>query len=812
MIWESIAWMTAIDLGIATLAIALIMLFRSHRVEVRRLGLSGGLALLLAGLSITALFYLLDLATMHALPPLIGEPRAMALMRDLHLNWNWLSTGISVGLVGLGLGLLLRRLIPAAAAALERSEESVTALSGREGELKRRVEAGERRYRDLVDGAVLGVLIHRNFEILYANPTFARIMGYDQPRDLLRLGVLDLYAPHEADRLREFNERRLRGEAVPTRYEVNAIRRDGKPIVIQHHVRVVDWEGGEAVQTTVADITELNEAELALRQGEQRLRGFIDLALDAVVIIDSGSRIIDWNAQAEKVFGWSAAEAVGKLLTETIIPARYAHAHLEGLERFLDSGSGEVMRRRIVVTARDRAGREFPAELTVLPFFQNQDWVFGAFVRDVSLLEGAEKWRRAQRQVLEMIATQHPLYDTLHALCVHIEEVCGGTAAVVLLDESASHFRQCIAPRLAPEYAGSFVGLPATAEAAPCGACVSGRETLFVADLQSDGRWPDHATLSAAHRIECSWNAPIVLDGYAVGAFVLSHAGHPTATADDGDNLTMAASLAGIAVSRERAQQEVHRHQENLEHLVAERTTELERAVGEIESFSYSVSHDLRAPLRAIDGYSYILLEDYAEALGEDGRGTLTRIRGASQKMGRLIDDILSLSRMSRSRMRLQPVDLSALAGDAVRGLREGEPGRRVEVQIEPGLRTTGDPALLQVLIDNLIGNAWKYSAPREVARIEVGQQQRGGERAFYVRDNGVGFDMKYADKLFGPFQRLHGEHEFEGSGIGLATVARIVSRHGGEVWAHSEPGKGSTFGFQLWCASQVPSLSATGR
>ncbi len=225
---------------------------------------------------------------------------------------------------------------------------------------------------------------------------------------------------------------------------------------------------------------------------------------------------------------------------------------------------------------------------------------------------------------------------------------------------------------------------------------------------------------------------------------------------------------------------------------------ELERANKELEAFSYSVSHDLRAPLRHVDGFSQILLEDYAEKLDEPGRRYLQQVREASQQMAQLIDDLLNLSRVTRTELRREVVDLSRMAEQVVEGLTKTQPDRIVEFVIEKGLITEGDTRLLRVLLDNLLGNAWKYTGKRQKARIEFGRTMRDGKPSFFVRDNGAGFDMAYVHKLFGVFQRLHGVSEFPGTGIGLATGQRIVHRHGGQVWAEGVVDQGATFYFTL--------------
>jgi signal transduction histidine kinase len=246
------------------------------------------------------------------------------------------------------------------------------------------------------------------------------------------------------------------------------------------------------------------------------------------------------------------------------------------------------------------------------------------------------------------------------------------------------------------------------------------------------------------------------------------------------------------------ARKEVAALNESLERRVAERTAELEAANKELESFSYSVSHDLRAPLRSIDGFTMILQKEFREALGEEGQRHADRVRAATQRMGQLIDDLLQLSRTIRAEMMRKRVDLSELADTVAGELAAGSPGRDVAFAIAPGLVVYADPDLMRVVLENLLGNAFKFTGKVAHARIEVGSLQEAGGTTYFVRDNGAGFDMKYAGKLFGAFQRLHAVSEFEGTGVGLANVQRIVSRHGGRIWATGVVGEGATFYFTL--------------
>jgi len=247
--------------------------------------------------------------------------------------------------------------------------------------------------------------------------------------------------------------------------------------------------------------------------------------------------------------------------------------------------------------------------------------------------------------------------------------------------------------------------------------------------------------------------------------------------------------------NRDVALQKAH---DELEQRVTERTRELVSANRELEAFSYSVSHDLRGPLDALNGYSYILLKNHASKLDATGKESLQNIRAAARRMSDLIDDLLNLSRLSTSSMHREKVDLTVFARGIMEELCRNAPERKVEFIAPPSAEAYADARLLRIVLDNLLRNAWKYTAHHDAARIEFGQEISDGRVVYFVRDNGSGFDQRSADRLFQPFQRLHSTAEFPGNGIGLATVRRIIQRHGGEVWAEGEVEKGATFYFTL--------------
>jgi signal transduction histidine kinase len=322
-------------------------------------------------------------------------------------------------------------------------------------------------------------------------------------------------------------------------------------------------------------------------------------------------------------------------------------------------------------------------------------------------------------------------------------------------------------------------------------AFVEQRAVATAEDAAGKRRLPEEYRQATASHVLA---APVTVGQRRLGVIAIVVPRRSTFFDDDLRLLQILADQAGVVLEHRRLFEEVYGLNRTLERNVSE----LRALNEELGSFAYSVSHDLRAPLRSIDGFSQILLEDKADALGDDGRRHLDRVRAAASNMGTLIDDILLLSRLTRDEMNPRSVDLTALARSVVDELRAREPARKVEFESNGALPARGDERLLRIALTNLLANSWKFTRSRDPAHVRFGGETRDGEAVFFVRDDGVGFDMRYAQKLFGAFQRLHNTSEFEGTGVGLATVQRIVHRHGGRVWAESEVGKGTTFYFTL--------------
>jgi len=339
----------------------------------------------------------------------------------------------------------------------------------------------------------------------------------------------------------------------------------------------------------------------------------------------------------------------------------------------------------------------------------------------------------------------------------------------------------------------------------PMTACISGwamlnRQSAVIEDIYSDPRVPADAYrptfVKSLVMVPVRTETPIA----AIGNY---WATRHRATPEELELLQALANTTAVALENIQLYGELERR-------VHERTNQLQLANQELEAFSYSVSHDLRAPLQHITGYSELLSQEYAATLDGKARKYLDRITQGTQQMAELINDLLRLSKFSRGELKWKQVDLSAQAQKIAETLAQSQSERNVEFRIQAGVEAEGDPGLLHVVLENLLSNAWKYSSRAQRPRIEFGALHEGMSKTYFVRDNGAGFEMKYADRLFAPFQRLHTQEEFAGHGIGLATVRRIVRRHGGRIWAQAEPGKGATFFFTL-AGDQPPSTSAPG-
>ncbi len=501
-----------------------------------------------------------------------------------------------------------------------------------------------------------------------------------------------------------------------------------------------------------ADITARKKAE----ETRTRLLGIIRSSDDAIISKSLEGVITSWNAGAERIFGYTAAEAIGRSMRVTI-PPELQHQEDEILARIArDESMDHFETQRIC-----RDGTRIDVSVSISPVQDSEGQVIGAstIARDITAKKRAEAALRASAQQLRQLIEQAPV-------------------SLAMFDPQMNYL--AVSQRWVQEFGRGQEILPGL------------NHYALHPDLPE--RWKVvHQRGLAGERLEAKEDQWVMDNG---NEFWLRWAVHPW-TNERGE-------IGGIVIMAEdittqkQAEAAVRELNNQLEHRVAQRTAELQAANKELESFSYSVSHDLRAPLRAVDGFSQAVLEDYGSLLPEEGQRYLRTIRNGAQRMGTLIDDLLAFSRLSRADMSQRRIDMNALIRTVVDDLRHEIAERRVEWRLGDLPFGHGDVALLRQVWINLISNALKYSRKREVSVIEIGTRREGEENIYFIRDNGSGFDMRYAQKLFGVFQRLHRQDEFEGTGVGLAIVQRIIHRHGGRIWAESAVEAGATFYFTL--------------
>jgi PAS domain S-box-containing protein len=555
------------------------------------------------------------------------------------------------------------------------------------------------------------------------------------------------------------------------------------------------------------------EAEDALRIREAHTRTILDTALDGVITMDASGRITYWNRCAEGIFGWSAEEAVGQDLAELVMPPRYREAHRRGLQHFLATGEGPILDHRIEITGLRQNGEEFPVELAVVALRREGSFSFNAFIADITerkrneeALQVSQRHKSSLLRLSRQLEQARTFSRALEAALDEIHVVMGYHNVWAFLfseDGERSSLITIQNGRDAPQ--PSYPSLHVTGDKLLEEVRLA-TGPVVVEDARVDPRTNKESVAALQHRTIVT--VPMTLGGRKIGGIGTGSFGDEGVRVPDASHLDYFSAMAShLAVAfdriqlldeRERALEEVRTLNLELEQRVTERTAQLKAANKELEAFSYSVSHDLRAPLRHIDGFAAILLDEYSRHLEPDAQRLVTTIRHAAQNMGEMIDDLLHMAHVDRRDLVWKPTDLNLVVRDAIRERQNDTAGRQIEWQIEPLPVVTCDPGLIKLVFANLLSNAVKYTSKRECAVIRVAQ--RGDQRppVIMVEDNGAGFDQRYATKIFGVFQRLHRADEFEGTGIGLATVERIVRKHGGRIWAEAEVDKGARFFFSL--------------
>jgi PAS domain S-box-containing protein len=551
------------------------------------------------------------------------------------------------------------------------------------------------------------------------------------------------------------------------------------------------------------EITERKQAEEALRDAELKFRTIFDKTSDGILLAENGSRTFYMaNNEICEMLGYTQNEIIKIGLSEIHLEKDLPYV----IEQFERMAKNEIsIASDIPVLRKD--GSIFYADINSSSVtLGGKDYIIGVF-RNITERKQAEDKIRHQSRLLAAI--NRIFYETLTA---DSEEAVAKACLGVVQEITDSKFG--FIGEITPE--GLFTTTALSDPGWETCRIPETQATVLIKDMVIRGIWgqvllkeqslivndplsyPGRVGIPEGHPPLTSFlGVPLKERGKVVGMIAMGNRGTGY-TADNQQDME-ALSIAFVeAIRRKQAEEKIKQLNNELEQRVLDRTFQLEASNKELASFAYSVSHDLRAPLRGIDGWSLALLEDYGEKLDDQARKYLHRVRTETQLMGRLIDDMLKLSRVTRAELKLMPIDLTAMAHSIADRLQEEMPQRRIEFIIQPALRADGDSQMIDIALSNLFDNAVKFTGTRSPARIEFGEAEVDGGKVFFVQDDGVGFDMTHAPKLFGAFQRLHKSSEFPGTGVGLATVQRIIHRHGGRIWANAQVDQGATFYFTL--------------
>ena len=654
----------------------------------------------------------------------------------------------------------ISKLAPAVLRALRGAEERV-ALKQKEQALRE----SEERFRMLVEGV-------KDYAIFMLDPrgcvtswnTGAQWLHGHAAEEVTGRHFSLFYTPADIHAKRP--EIGLKTAASEGRFEEEGLRvaKSGKEFWANVIITCLRDPGGKLRGFTVVtrDITDRLRARQALEKSEA-LKGIIlETALDAIISISHDGLVQEWNPAAERIFGYSRAQAVGRPMDELIIPPSLREAYQDGVANYLMTGVGSLLGRPIELTLRRANGSEFRADFAVTRIPTEEPPRCTALIRDITERKQAEAALRASEERLRL------LVESVKDYAIYMLDTEG---RVTSWNDGAER----IEGYSSEEILGQHFSRSFTPE-----------------DVQQGKPELELKTALEQGRVETEgWR--VRKDGSRFYADVVLTPVHDEVGTHCGFS-----KVARDVTERKQAEEKIRQLNTSLEQRVRERTAELEVAVQELESFSYSVSHDLRAPLRHIAAYVEILQSDAATSLTEESKQHLQTIADSAIHLGNLIDALLAFSRMGRGEMRQQTISLTTLVHEARRELRRDIEKRTIDWRIDPLPKVQGDPMMLRQVMVNLLSNALKYTRARAPARIEIGATDAGHEYIVFVRDNGVGFDPQYGDKLFGVFQRLHRSSEFEGTGIGLANVRRIISRHGGRTWAEGAIDGGATFYFSL--------------
>lgn len=609
----------------------------------------------------------------------------------------------------------------------------------------------EQQYETIVRTSMDGFwIMDIKGRFLDVNDTYCQLIGYTRD-ELLKMKISDIEAKEVSVETKQHINQVI--EKGYDRFETKHRCKDGR--IIDVDISVTHSGGRDRRLVVFArDITERKQMEEELRESENRMNKSQEIAHLGSWELDLMNNRLTWSDEAYRIFGLQPQEFGATY--EAFLRA----VHPDDRAAVDDAYSGSLREGRDTYEIEHRIVRKDGEVRIVREKCEHIRDESGQIIRSIGMVhditerkrteeilhESEEKYRTIVENTTNVIMVTQPdgIISYLSPSCIdvlgYLPEDLVGTNPVIFHPDGAEKVQQALTRAMKGKKGSGF--------------------EYRILTKQGEIKWISH-----------SWSSIFI---------------HNT--------LQSVVSVISDITERKMIEEEIKKLNENL----MRHSIELAAANKELEAFSYSVSHDLRAPLRSIDGFSQALLEDYHDKLDEEGIDYLRRVRNETQRMGQLIDDFLQLSRLTRVELNFEKVDLSSMAHDILIQHQRDNPSRKVKNIVEDNLSVKGDEKLLKIMFENMLGNAWKFTSKKSKATIEFGQVKNKDEKVFFIRDNGAGFDNNYADKLFIPFQRLHSDEEFDGTGIGLGIVQRIINRHGGRIWVESEVGKGATFYFTL--------------